>query len=62
MQVDETRQPRKRKSKVTSPALQTPDLNAPPENSNAIVPAGLVNSRVNQLDTSSDNSGGSFFF
>lgn len=59
MQVKETEvpTPRKRKSKVTNPA-QNPDLNIP-ATSNAIVPAGLVNSRVNQLDASADSDGGS---
>jgi hypothetical protein len=41
MQVDETRHPRKRKSKVSNPATQTPDLNVPLEVSNAIVSAGF---------------------
>lgn len=52
------RPPRKRKSKVVSTAAQTLDLNLPP-GTNAIVPAGLVSSRVNQLDASGDSSGGS---
>lgn len=56
---DNTRQlARKRKSKQSGPAVQTPDLNEPVY-SNAIIPIGLVNSRVNQLDTCSENSGGS---
>jgi hypothetical protein len=50
--------PKKRKSKVTNVTVQTPDLNIP-VTSNAIVPAGLVNSRVSQLDTSVESSGGS---
>ena len=33
------------------------DLSVPLEGPSAIVPAGLVNSRVNQLDASADNSG-----
>lgn len=58
---DEDRRPppRKRKSKVSGPGAQTPDLNIPLEVSNAIVPAGLVNSRVSQLDGSGESSGGS---
>jgi hypothetical protein len=36
----------------------TPDLNIP-LSSNAIVLVGLVNSRVNQIDGGSKNSGGS---
>jgi hypothetical protein len=51
--------PRKRKSKVTGPGTQTPDLNIPLQISNAIVPVGLVNSCVNQLDVSAESSGGS---
>jgi hypothetical protein len=51
--------PRKRKSKVTGPATQTPDLNIPVDGSSAIVPVGLVNSMVNQLDGGTDNSGDS---
>lgn len=59
MAIDEFgRQPRKRKSKGSGPALHTPDLNEPVA-SNAIVPAGLVNSRVNQLDTGTESSSGS---
>lgn len=52
-------QPRKRKSKGASQNLQTPDLNAPAEVSNAIVLVGIVNSRVSQLDASSETSGDS---
>jgi hypothetical protein len=48
---------RKRKSKQGGLALQTPDLNEP-VGSNAIVPVGLVNSRVYQLDTGSESSTG----
>ena len=33
---------------------QTPDLNIPLTGSNAIVPVGLVNSRINQLDGGTD--------
>lgn len=56
----DTRQPiRKRKSKPTNPVMQTPDLNAPALGPNVIVPVSLVNSRVNQLDASPENSGGS---
>lgn len=58
MEVDEQdRQQRKRKSKPSSHAMHTPDLNEPAA-SNAIIPAGLVNSRVNQLDSGSESSGG----
>ena len=50
MDVEEFgRQPRKRKSKMGL-ALHTPDLNVL-VGSNAIVPVGLVNSMVYQLDT-----------
>ena len=48
---------RKRKSKGTGPAMQTLDLNIPVDASNAIVPVGIVNSRVNQLDGAAENSG-----
>jgi hypothetical protein len=47
---------RKRKSKAST---LTPDLNLPPEGSKAIVPAGLVNSRVSQLGGGSESSTGS---
>lgn len=50
---------RKRKSKVASPVTQTPDLNIPIGGSSALVPAGLVNSRVNQLDAGADSDGSS---
>lgn len=54
--VDDVRQTaRKRKSKAS---MQTPDLNIP-VGANAIIPVGLVNSRVNQLRGNSDCSGGS---
>ena len=43
-------QPRKRKSKVATPVTQTLDLNIPIGGSSVIVPVGLVNSMVNQLD------------
>lgn len=49
--------PRKRKSKVNNPSTQTPDLNIPLQTTNAIVPVGLVTSRVNQLDGNADNIG-----
>jgi hypothetical protein len=49
--------PRKRKSKGGDQVLQTPDLNALPEVSNAIVTVGFVNSRVNQIDGGSESSG-----
>jgi hypothetical protein len=39
--------------------MQTPDLNIPLAGSNVIVPTGLVNSRVNQLDGSVERNGGS---
>jgi hypothetical protein len=52
-----TKLPRKRKSKGTGQNLQTLDLNALAEASNAIVPVGLVNSRVSQQDGGSENSG-----
>jgi hypothetical protein len=59
MDVEEHgRQLRKRKSKQSAPALHTPDLNEPAV-SNAIVPIGLVNSRVSQLDTGTESSSGS---
>jgi hypothetical protein len=59
MDVEEHgRQLRKRKSKQSAPALHTPDLNVPAV-SNAIVPIGLVNSRVSQLDTGTESSSGS---
>jgi hypothetical protein len=48
-----------RKSKVTGTGTQTPDLNVPLMGSSAIVPVGLVNSMVNQLDGGSESSGGS---
>ena len=34
------------------------DLNIPLEGSSAIVPVGLVNARVTQLDVSTDNTSG----
>lgn len=49
----------KRKSKQAAGAVQTPDLNQPAVVSNAIVPVGLVSSRVNQMDGSTESSGGS---
>lgn len=55
---DSDRFPRKRKSKQAAQALRTPDLNEP-VGSHAIVPAGLVNSRVSQLDTGTESSSGS---
>jgi hypothetical protein len=59
MEDNETRRPlpRKRKSKGTGSGTQTPDLNIPLEPSNAIVSAGLVNSRIIQLDGSGEHSG-----
>lgn len=59
MAVDEQRPHRKRKSKVTAPTLQTPDLNSPEVGVGAIVPVGQVNSRVTQLDGGTECSGGS---
>lgn len=50
---------RKRKSKGTVGAAQTPDLNIPAASSNAIVPVGLVNARLQQMDGGSESSGGS---
>jgi len=42
---------RKRKSKTNGPAINpAPGLNLPPVNNTALVPAGLVNARVSQLD------------
>lgn len=58
----ETRDPppqRKRKSKGLGQPLQTPDLNVPLDGTNSIVPFGLVNSRVSQIDEGSESSGGS---
>jgi hypothetical protein len=49
----------KRKSKGTELTLMTLDLNIPLSSSNAIVPVGLVNARVQQMDGDVDNSGGS---
>jgi hypothetical protein len=45
---------RKRKSKGS---VQTPDLNFPAVGSDAIIPLGLVNSRVNKLDGSTESTG-----
>ena len=45
---------RKRKSKGINLGTQTLDLNVPLEGSNAIVPIGLMNSRVSQLDVSAE--------
>ena len=39
------------------PKPADPDLNVPAEASNAIVPVGLVSSRLNQLDGGSKKSG-----
>lgn len=50
--------PRKRKSKNPK-ATHTPDLNLPPGGASTLVPAGLVNSRVSQLDGSGESSSGS---
>lgn len=50
---------RKRKSKVTTPVTQTPDLNIPVGGSSAIVPVGLVSSRVSQLGAEVDSGGSS---
>lgn len=52
-------QARKRKLKVTSTVAQTLDFNIPYEGSSAIVPTGLVNSRVSQMDAGAENSEGS---
>lgn len=51
--------PRKRKSKGVTQANQTHDLNIPLATSNAIVPVGLVSSRVNQLGSGSESGGSS---
>jgi hypothetical protein len=51
--------PRKRKSKGTGETVQTSDLDVVVEASNAIVPVGLVNSRVSQLDGGAETSGDS---
>lgn len=51
--------PCKRKSKGTGPGTQTLELNIPLEGSTAIVPIGLVNSRVSQLGGNEESSGGS---
>lgn len=56
MDVEYDSRLRKRKSKG---AAQQLDLNIPAAGSHAIVPAGLVNTRVNQLDGDSHSSGGS---
>lgn len=61
MQVKEDLRPhpRKRKSKVAASATQTPNLNLPSGGSSTLVPVGLVNSRVNQLDNNADSGGSS---
>ena len=41
----------------TGPTVQTPDLNLSVEGSSAIVPVGLVNLRVSQLDGATEDSG-----
>ena len=45
---------RKRKSKVSDPVSLTPDLNILLMGSSAIVPVGIVNSRINKLDGGTD--------
>ena len=50
-------QARKRKSKGASLTTQTPDLNIPVGESNAIVPSGLVSARVNQLGAGAKSGG-----
>jgi hypothetical protein len=55
----EVQKVRKRKSKATHTNAQTPDLNVPVHSTSAIVPVGLVNSRVSQLDGGTESSGGS---
>jgi len=45
---------RKRKSEVLDPVSLTPDLNIPLMGSSAIVPVGIVNSRINKLDGGTD--------
>jgi len=49
--------PRKRKSKGATLATHTPDLNIPVDGSSALVPAGLVSSRVNQMDPGAESGG-----
>jgi hypothetical protein len=56
--VESGRQPRKRKSKPMGPAMHTPELKMP-GGPNAIVPAGLVSSRVNQLVSETESTSGS---
>jgi hypothetical protein len=50
---------RKRKNKGSGEVMQTPYLNIPLGGSNALVLVGLVNSRVNQLDSGAETSGDS---
>jgi len=57
---DKQKGPRKRKSKPPARVVQTPDLNISiGGGSNALIPAGLVSSRVNQLDGAGDSGGNS---
>lgn len=56
---DQQKLPPKCKSKGATPATQIPDLNIPVGVSNAIVLAGLVSSRVNDLDATADSDGSS---
>jgi len=58
LQEDQRAQAHKRKATVSSPVTQTPDLNIPLGVSSALVPAGLVNSRVSQLDPGMEGGGG----
>ncbi|XP_021321392.1 uncharacterized protein LOC8058002 [Sorghum bicolor] len=51
--------PRKRKSKPLPKNAQTPDPNVALGSSSALVPAGVVNSRVNLFDATVDSSGNS---
>jgi len=56
MDEDQRQGPRKRKSKVPTKVVQTPDLNIPiGGGSSALVPASLVNARVSQLDDAGDS-------
>ena len=57
MEEDQANGPRKRKSKQVANRTQMPDLNIPLGASNALVPVGLVTSRVSQIGAS--DSGGS---
>ena len=47
----------KRKSKGAGAITQTPDLNLPVDPASAIIPSGLVNSRVQELGGNSESNG-----